>query len=255
MHLRTYFAVLTLAVGTQVPGLAAAAPDYAREQRWAEEIEPAIVVGDPVWLKSADRDRVLAIVTRPAGAPQGGVVLVHGVGVHPDFGVVGALRTALADRGYVTLSVQMPVLAAGATRDDYVALFPVAGDRIDAAIAWLRRQGVKEIAVVAHSMGASMTNAWLARASHAPVQAFVPLGMFGGFATPRLPPTLDIVAERDFPEVLAQFRLRSAQRGHDRCSSGVMIVDTDHYLGGATADLTGRIAPFLARAFAGGCAG
>jgi len=253
MYVRTLLAAWTLAGCLMAADAAAdAAPDYAREQRWAAEIEPAIVVGDPVWLSTGERNRVLAIITRPVGTPQGGIVLVHGVGVHPDFGVIGALRTALAERGFVTLSVQMPVLAAGATRDDYRSLVPLAGDRIDAAVVWLRGERLTRIGVVAHSMGALMANAWLARPSHAAVDAFVALGMFGDLA-PRLPPTLDIVAERDFPDVLAHYAARSAQRGHDRCSSGAVMADTDHYLGGTTADLAGRIASFLTRSFSGGC--
>ncbi len=52
----------------------------------------------------------------PPGAAAGGVVVVHGLGVHPDWGLIGGLRTGLADAGYVTLSVQMPVLAATARR-------------------------------------------------------------------------------------------------------------------------------------------
>jgi hypothetical protein len=77
--------------------------------------------------------------------PKAGVIVVHGLGVHPDFGMVGGLRTRLADAGYATLSVQMPVLPAGATRDDYAVTLPVAGSsaiwpetnrRDPARIAW-----------------------------------------------------------------------------------------------------------------------
>jgi pimeloyl-ACP methyl ester carboxylesterase len=230
-----------------------ATPDYAREARWAAEIEPAIVVGDPLWLKTPDRDRVLAILTRPPGPPAGGIVLVHGVGVHPDFGVIGALRVALAERGFVTLSVQMPVLEATTPRDDYAALFTVAGDRIEAAVRWLQAQKIEPVAVVAHSMGAAMANAYLARASRAQVQAFVAMGMFGTFAGGARPPTLDLVAQNDFPEVLAQVPARAAQLAGNRCSSAASIAGTDHYLGGATADLNTRITPFVTQAFAGVC--
>ena len=66
------------------------------------------------------------------------MIVVHGVGVHPDWGLIGGMRTGLADAGFATLSVQMPVLAATAARDDYVALFPEAGERIAAAIAFLK---------------------------------------------------------------------------------------------------------------------
>jgi predicted alpha/beta-hydrolase family hydrolase len=232
----------------------AAPPDYAREARWAAEIEPTIVVGDALWLNAPDRARVLAIVTRPAGVAVGGVVLVHGAGVHPDFGVIGALRTVLAERGLVTLSVQMPVLAANAARDDYAALFDLSGDRIEAAVRWLRAQQVDAVAIVGHSIGADVANVWLARASRASLQAFIPLGMFASFAGGARPPTLDVVAQNDFPEVLAKVPARTAQLAGTRCSAAASIPGADHYFGGATAELAARIAPFLAKAFAGDCA-
>src|SRR4029453_18980936 len=119
----------------------AATPDYAREARWASEVVPQIVVGDAVWLTIPDRPRVLAIFTDPAGTPKGAGVVVHGVGVHPDWNLIGDLRTKLADRGYATLAVQMPVLAADAPRDAYRELFSDASDRVGAAFAWLRAKG------------------------------------------------------------------------------------------------------------------
>ena len=57
-------------------------------------------------------------------------MVFHRLGVHPDFGMIGAVRTDLAEAGYVTLSVQMPVLATGATRDDY-AVAAAGGARTD----------------------------------------------------------------------------------------------------------------------------
>jgi Protein of unknown function (DUF3530) len=100
------------------------AADYAREERWAQEIVPSIVVGDAVYLATPARAKVLAILTAPSGVPTGGIVIVHGLGVHPDWGLIGGLRTGLAEAGFVTLSVQMPVLVASATRDDYAVTLP-----------------------------------------------------------------------------------------------------------------------------------
>src|SRR5690606_23171381 len=56
--------------------------DYAREQRWAQEITPALLVGDPIRLEAAGR-KFLAIYA-PAAGPVAGVVVIHGLGVHPD---------------------------------------------------------------------------------------------------------------------------------------------------------------------------
>ena len=60
------FALMLFACVQQ--GLAA---DYAREERWAQEIATAVVVGDVVYLSTAARPRVLAILTAPSGAAKG----------------------------------------------------------------------------------------------------------------------------------------------------------------------------------------
>ena len=127
-------------------------------------------------------------------------------------------------RGFATLSVQMPVLAADATRDDYRGTLPEAGERIAAAIAYLRGKGIAKVAIVSHSIGATMVNAYLARPDAAPIVAWAPVGMFGEFAAPPREPVLDVVAERDFPEVLAAAKSRAPKAaarcmlaaGHDR---------------------------------------
>src|SRR5438105_1618194 len=78
--------------------------DDAREQRWADEIVPALVVGDAVWLQPlGPQKKFLAIYTEAKPGPKsarGAILLVHGMGVNPDYGVIGALRTRLADAGY-----------------------------------------------------------------------------------------------------------------------------------------------------------
>ena len=242
------FALMLFACVQQ--GLAA---DYAREERWAQEIATAVVVGDVVYLSTAARPRVLAILTEPSGAPKGGAVIVHGLGVHPDWGLNGGIRTRLAEMGFVTLSVQMPVLAAGATRDDYQSTLPEASERIAAAVRYLRDKGVARIAIVSHSLGATMANAYLARRDALAVDAWVPIGMFGAFdATPK-EPVLDIIAERDFDEVRAAATRRAREPQSHRCSRQMTITDTDHYFDNRQAELAAAIAAFLERVFGAGC--
>ena len=250
--LRTLLCLTTL-LATALP--AVAAPDTAREDRWAAEVEPQIVVGDVEWLTTPQRARVLAIYTAASGTVKGGAVVVHGAGVHPDFGMIGALRTALPEQGIATLSVQMPVLAADAPREGYVELLPLASERIAAALAALRAKGVTKVAIVAHSMGAAMADAYLARTDAARIDAWVVVGMLADFkATPRVP-VLDIVAERDFVEVLAATKIRGARLPKDGCSAGVMVKRVDHYFGDAEpqAELGKLVGGFLGRAFQGGC--
>jgi pimeloyl-ACP methyl ester carboxylesterase len=232
----------------------AAVADTARESRWAEQVVPQLVVGDAVWLATKRHPRVLAIFTAPSAATKNAVIVVHGLGVNPDWNLIGVLRTALADRGFATLSVQMPVLPADAPRDDYVTLFPDAGERLGAAAAWLRDRGYPRIAVVSHSMGAAMVNAWLAESAQPAIAAWVPVGMFVPFAAAPRQPVLDVVAERDFPEALSESKIRAQRFMRDGCSAALVVDGTDHYFdGGAAARLAAAIAPFIQRAFDGGC--
>lgn len=227
--------------------------DYAREERWAQEIVPALVIGDAVYLATPARPKVLAILTEPSGAARGGVVVVHGLGVHPDFGLNGGVRSGLADMGFVTLSVQMPVLAAEATRDDYLVTLPEAGERIHAAIGYLRMRGIARIAIVAHSLGASMVDAYLARADALPIDAWVPVGMFGAFATPPREPVLDVLAETEIALVAESAPARARTLPKDACSRQMTIAGTDHYFDNRQKELVATIAAFLGQAFAGNC--
>jgi alpha/beta superfamily hydrolase len=77
--------------------------------------------------------------------------------------------------------------------------------------------------------------------------------MFVDFATPPRQPVLDVVAEHDFPDVLALTKSRAARLRNDRCSASLVIPRADHYFGNAAAGLSAAIAPFLARAFARDC--
>ncbi len=236
-----------------LPALGQPAIDDAREARWAQEIVPALVVGDAVWLATPSRPKVLAILTEPSMPAKGAVVVVHGLGVHPDFGIAGALRTRLADAGFTTLSVQMPVLAAAATRDDYAVALPAAGERIGTAIAWLRARGAAKVALVAHSVGATMANAYLARPDAAAIDAFVPVGMLVAFAAPPREPVLDVVAETDLPSVVAAAPERADRLPKDRCSRSLTIAGADHYFESRQKELSAAIASFLDAVFAGRC--
>ena len=245
----TCVAVLAFAGGAN----AAVVADTARETRWANEVVPQLVVGDAVWLATPHHPRVLALYTQPAAKTRNAVIVVHGLGVNPDWNLIGVLRTELAERGLATLSVQMPVLAADARRDDYVALFPDAGERLGAAIAWLHDNGYARIAIVSHSMGAAMVDAWLAEQEENVIDAWVPIGMLVPFSRQSRHPLLDVVAERDFPDVLALAKSRAAKLPRDGCSATITVTGTDHYFGDAASRLAAAIAPFIERAMNDKC--
>jgi triacylglycerol esterase/lipase EstA (alpha/beta hydrolase family) len=237
----TLLAALLLA-----PGPASAQADYAREQRWADEIVPGIVVGDAVWIGLQSGRRFLAI---HASAPNAvsGVIVVHGLGLHPDWGVNGALRSQLSEQGYATLSVQMPVLAADAKADRYPPLFPEAAERLAAAVAWLRGKGMKKVAIVSHSMGARMTNYFLNQSGGARIDAWVAIGLAGAFTQPQdfRSPVLDLYGEQDYPAVMDSAPARAVALRKLRGSGQMQIAGADHFFTGAETEMVRQVRQFL----------
>jgi pimeloyl-ACP methyl ester carboxylesterase len=192
----------TLSVLLLVAGGAAAEaqPDYAREQRWAAQVAPGLVVGDAVYLAAPPAAKFLGIYTA-AERPRGAVLLAHGPGLHPDHGITGELRVALADGGFSTLSLQMPVLSA--ENDDggaYRQLFPQAAERIAAGVKFLNDKGFARVALVTHAMGSGMAYEYLRRRRDAPVAAWAALSFYGVFEeVERAPyPILDLYCSGDY---------------------------------------------------------
>jgi dienelactone hydrolase len=228
-------------------GVCAQTPDYAREKRWADEITPAILVGDPVYLALKSGYKFLAIHATH-DKPRAGVIVVHGMGVHPDWNLINVLRSQLAEQGYTTLSVQMPVLAADAKGEQYPALFPEAAERLQAAVNFLRDKGLRKIAIVSHSMGARMANHYLANSGAGDIDAWVAVGISSGLyaqAENFKAPVLDIYGEKDFPAVLQNAAKRADAIKRLRGSGQVSVAGADHYFNGAETELTRHVKRFL----------
>lgn len=248
----------------------ATAQDYAREKRWADEVVPAIVVGDPVWLTLGEGPgkghRFFSILTEGANKSIA-FVIVHGVGVHPDHGVIGILRTKLSDAGYTTLSIQMPVAKGeGASVDDYYpVLFPQAGARLATAAGHLKEKGYKHIVLASHSMGAWMSNVYLMDHADHPFAAWVSMGLTGrywGASLISIPwfgiewfpgkirlPILDVYGEKDLPAAREGASSRAAALDHIPKSEQVMIPGADHHYTGQETALAQAIERFVKRLF------
>lgn len=228
----------------------AAAQDYEREARLAEEIVPALVVGEPVKLRTSAGREFLGIHAEVPGA-KAAVVLVHGRNVHPDHEVIGVLRMRLADLGYATLAIQMPVLNAQAQRveDYYPALFPEAVERIGVAAAWLAARGERRIALLSHSMGSWMANEYFDAHPDAPYAAWICMGLTGGYswATYRSPrPILDVYGSEDLPSVAdAAWRRRLTVAAAPEGSRQLRIDGADHRYQGRESALAAQVAAWL----------
>jgi pimeloyl-ACP methyl ester carboxylesterase len=228
---------------------AAIAQDHEREARWAEQTLATLVAGDAVWLTQKSGHRFLALHL-PAKQPRGAVIVAHGRGWAPDHDLYGALRTRLADAGYSTLSIQLPVLPGTAKVGDYLPTFPDADERFALAAAWLREQGHGDIAIVSHSLGATMANHYLIRTADSPVRAWVFIGIINGLEDMfriRIP-VLDVFGEQDWDITRVGAGERLAQIARIPGSQQVVVRDAQHFFEGREEELTRVIVAFLERA-------
>ena len=225
------------------------AADLNREKRMADEIVDAILDGEAVFLNANDHE-FLSIYTEAdeiGEALRGTAIILHGRGFHPDWqDAINPLRVGLAESGWNTLSVQMPVLEKQAKYYDYLPIFAEAIPRIEAAIAYAREQlkenkGNNKVVLIAHSCGAHMAMAWADTESFESIDAYVGIGM--GATDYKQPmkypfpldkikvPILDVYAENDYPAVLkmAAERLGLIKMAANEKSSQAVVKDAGHY--------------------------
>ncbi|HKW38058.1 MAG TPA: DUF3530 family protein [Burkholderiales bacterium] len=217
--------------------------DYAREKRWADQIVPTLVAGEAVWLEAPRTEKFLGIYTEAKDA-KGAIILAHGLGVHPDYGVIGELRTRLADAGYTTLSVQMPILAADAPAARYPVLFWEADARFAAALTYLRRKRYPKVWLLSHSMGSRMANHYIAAHPQVPLSGWISLSVSNGDLGPfkRIKfPVFDVYAQNDLEAVVKGAPRRAETLRRMRGSSQAMVFGADHYFGGKEKDLVSLI--------------
>ena len=208
--------------------------DLERERSWAAEIEGSIVVGNPVYLEVKGQQPFLNIYTKVPGAKVA-VIVLHGLRRHPDWNLIGSLRVGLADAGYTTFSMQLPVLTAGAKFEHYVPYYPDAAERVKAGVEFLRQEGFEKIAIVSHSIASRIANWYLWHNEGAPIAAWASVGIVAGIydwidAIPC--PLLDLYAEKDFQDVLWQAYRRKAQVEQIKGGRQVVAPGTDHFFEG-----------------------
>ena len=220
-----------------------AAPDYAREKKWADEITPGIVVGDALYLEALGH-KFLTLYTEAASA-KAGLVIVHGIGVHPEHGLIGVLRSHLVDEGYTTLSIQMPILAVVAQSGAYQPLLPEAAERIKAAVKHLQSKGNKKVAIVSHSLGSRMSHAYFKANADSPAAAWVAIGMADdSYADIKLP-IYDLYGEKDNPPVVKNAKKRAATLEGKATSKQTRAPNADHFFTGQDDALVKYVKEYL----------
>ena len=250
------FKKAALVLGMLAFPLWAGASDYEREARLVEEMEANLFDGDVVYLNDGERDFAAALIE--ADDSRGSVILLHGRGFHADWqDVVGPVRVALAEEGWTTLSIQLPVLEKEAKYYDYVELFPASYKRIEAAIRYMRENAQGPVILFAHSCGAHMAMNWIDDHGDSSIDAYIGAGMgatdyrqdlIRPFPLERMQvPVLDILGSEEYPRVLDLAKQRKIvldEEGNPQ-SRQVFVKGADHYFKGKNGELGAEVAAWL----------
>lgn len=237
-------------------------PDLEREKRMATEVEDAVLDGDVIFLEDSANEghEFMAIDQEAEDDTKGAVIILHGRGFHPNWeDAIFPLRTQLPSKGWRTLSVQMPVLEKTAKYYDYVPLFPKSAPRIEAAIAYLKEQGIDNIVLLAHSCGAHMAMDWVRnKGEDLGISAYIGAGMGATDYKQKMAqpfpladmkiPVLDIYGEKEFPAVIrmAPERLEGIKQAGNEKSQQVIVTGADHYFKDSGDDLVEAVSKWLA---------
>ncbi len=231
----------------------AQAMDYEREKRWADQILPSVLIGEPVWIKQKNGHEFLGLYTEAQNA-RGAVIIGHGRGWNPDFELYGVLRVKLAEQGYTTLSIQLPVLGPGAKVGDYLPTYYDGAERYELAANYLKAKGFKNTAIVSHSLGATMANYYLIKADEVAVGAWVFVGIINGLEEMfRIKiPVLDVFGSKDWEitQVGAYERLKQINKVPG--SQQVIVADALHFFEDREDELVKVVVSFLDQNFHGG---
>ena len=232
------------------------ASDLAKEKRWADQVVDAIIDGEAIWLNDGTSD-FLGIYTEAEEDKGRAVIVMHGSGIHPDWQqVIQPLRVGLTEHNWNTLSIQMPILPNEAEYREYAPLYDEVAPRIDAAIEYLKKNGSKEIVLIGHSQGASMTAYYLSK-SKQDINGFVAIGMATFADDPRMDiirslqsinvPVLDIYADDDLDDVLKSIKARAeaAKKAGNKNYTQLEVAGSNHFFDGKEDELVEAVAAWL----------
>lgn len=231
------------------------ASDKAKEKRWAEQVEDALMDGESLYLNDGKEDFLALEIPAEEGSELG-IVVMHGIGIHPDWTtIVNPLRVGLAEAGWHTLSIQMPVLENGASGKDYDPLMQEVGPRIEAAISHLQKMGAKKVVLVAHSLGSRMTSHYLAaradskeKSDEFPVIAYVGVGMNAGnveLLKKISLPMLDLYGSEDLDGVVGSAEDRAKSSSHNKAYKQQKVEGADHFFEGKDDELVEVVSSYI----------
>ncbi|MDH3763013.1 MAG: alpha/beta hydrolase family protein [Gammaproteobacteria bacterium] len=239
---RSILLLIAIALGAPVY---ATNSDVGKEKRWAEQVIDGLLDGDELWLDDGSGHEFLGILTEGDTESGRAVILVHGIGVHPNWpDVIFPLREAMLENEITSLSIQMPILPNEAEDSEYSALYPEVPGRLQAAVDFLKDSGYARVDIVGHSLGARMATYYLAQQGTDGVNSVVLIGM-GNSSSGSWPesidalarlrvPVLDLYGGKDLDTVLntVQDRATSGQKNKSGIYRQIRVEDANHFFQG-----------------------
>lgn len=239
---------MILALGLVPSLLNAALWDQDRERAVAERLAGDLESGKIIWLSSKNHQEFPAIFTPPdtnwhPNAKQKAIILLHGMGGHPDWPVViSPLRKYFNQAGWTSLSIQLPVLSAETALSEYGNTVKEAARRIKNGIEYLREQGYETIVLTGYGFGAATAAWYLANEGGENVCAFAGISMHARkFLNPQLDllsslgnlhiPILDIYGTKDQKVVTdtADDRRLAVRKNGNSDYTQISLDDVDQY--------------------------
>ncbi|MCW8931762.1 MAG: alpha/beta hydrolase family protein [Gammaproteobacteria bacterium] len=276
---KRFLGILTSLIFLMVDGVFA--ENISSEKRWAEQLRDNIVIGEPIDLpltgaksgatSSATENTFFSIFTpHTTAAPKGAVILMHGTGAHPDWSdIIHPLRSELPDKGWATLSIQLP-LALPERKDDesLKKVIESSTPRIEAAINYLSSQKYGRIIIISHSFGSLMALNFLQLKVDAVSPEGIPLisaaviigtpssGSEAPFNSPAMIekikiPLLDLYGSNDLDKVLRSAKARkvAANKAKNKKYRQSQTIGANHFYNGLDSELIIYIANWLNKTF------
>lgn len=248
--------VLGLAIIAYGASVQATNSDVAKEKRWAEQVIDGLLDGDELWLTDNSGHEFLGILTEGDTDSGRAVILVHGIGVHPNWpDVIYPLREALLEAEITSLSIQMPILPNDAEDSEYKTLYPEAPGRFQAAIDLLKESGYAKIDIVGHSAGARMAEFYLVQEGIDGVNSAVFIGLGSSVGWPeciealaRLRiPVLDLYGGNDLETVMStvQDRAIAGQKNESGIYRQIRVEKSNHFYHGHEDELKSIVIDWL----------
>ncbi len=156
----------------------AASTIKTQEIAWEQVLMKSSEPNEIKWLRTPNEKFIALYNDDFTGSLRGGVILLHGMGGHPDWpDVISPLRQSLPKNGWSTLSIQLPAFNKGGQLSDYTDTINSATTRIKVAIEHFRNIGNGNIVLLGHGLGSTMGAAFLANTPNSGIAAFIGISM------------------------------------------------------------------------------